>query len=113
MAVPTIIIELFENKFEGLFSNTEIKFLIVNRDRDDDDKVDEDDEELEPQEDDEDFENAQQEEDEMQIFGPYSPTLETNRLAEAVGWIKIPESRLNAPPEGPFLCSPVPDYSFD
>jgi hypothetical protein len=98
MSVPIIIIELFENKFEALFCHTEVKFLFVNRNRYD---VEEEKEEY------------AHDDDGAKIFGPFTPTLETNRLSEAVGWITIPESRLNAPAEGPMLCSPVPDESFD
>jgi|SRR6185437_9501487 len=99
MSVPIIIIELFENKFEALFCHTEVKFLIVNRNRYDVEAEDDD-------------EGPAQDED-QKIFGPFSPTLETTRLSEAVGWIRVPESLLNAPSEGPMLCSPVPDEAFE
>ena len=84
MSHPTIIIELFENNFEALYSNTELSFLIVNRTED---------------------------EDETRISGPYAPTLEKSDLAGVIDGVKIPATLLNTPADEPYFVPKGPPES--
>lgn len=82
MAHPTVIIELFNNNFEALYSNTKLSFVIVNR-----------------------TEN----EDETTISGPHAPTLETHDLTRVIGGVEIPGNLLKKPADQPYF---VPDEKF-
>jgi hypothetical protein len=76
MPTPIIVIELFNNSFEALYSNTDVSFVIVNRS--DDDNL-------------------------AGISGPYAATLETNNLTDVIDRFKIPDSYLSTPGKQPFF----------
>ena len=76
MPRPTIIIELFENNFEALYSNTDLSFIIVNR-----------------------TENQ----NETTISGPHTPTLEKSDLSGVIDGVQIPQKLLTAPSSQPFF----------
>lgn len=76
MPHPTIIIELFENKFEALYSNTELSFILVNRKEIDGD---------------------------IAIAGPYTPTLEKADLTKVIDGVTILQSVLDQRGEEPYF----------
>ena len=78
MSHPTVVIELFENNFEALYSNYELSFVIINRSED---------------------------QDATTISGPHAPTLETSRLSEVIDGVDIPPDLLTQRPKGPFFAS--------
>ena len=75
MPRPTIIIELIENTFEALYSNTDLSFIIVNRT-----------------------------ENEANISGPYAPTLQKFDLSGVIEGVQIPKKLLTAPASQPFFA---------
>jgi len=87
MSHPTVVIELFENNFEALYSNCELSFVIINRTED---------------------------QDATTISGPHAPTLETSRLSHVIDGVNIPLDLLSQRPKGPFFATeetPLPDVS--
>jgi hypothetical protein len=78
MSRPTIVIELFENNLEALYSNAELSFVIVNRTDDP---------------------------DETTISGPHAPTLETSDLTGVIDGVKIPHHLLAQHAEKPYFVS--------
>jgi hypothetical protein len=87
MSHPTVIIELFENNFEALYSNFDLSFVIVNRTED---------------------------QDATTISGPHAPTLETSRLSHVIDGVNIPLDLLGQRSKGPFFASeetPLGDVS--
>ena len=87
MSHPTVVIELFENNFEAVYSNCELSFVIVNRSED---------------------------QDATTISGPHAPTLETSRLSKVIDGVDIPLTLLGERPKGPFFASeetPLRDVS--
>jgi hypothetical protein len=83
----TVVIELFENNFEALYSNCELSFVIINRTEDD---------------------------GETTISGPHAPTLETSRLSEVIDGVNIPLDLLTQRATAPFFASedtPLRDVS--
>jgi hypothetical protein len=82
MPRPTVIIELFENTFEALYSNTDLAFIIVNR-----------------------TENQ----NETTISGPHAPTLEKSDLSGVIDGVQIPHKILSAPADQPYF---VPEETY-
>jgi|SRR5579859_774403 len=82
MAHPTVIIELLKDKFEALYSNKELSIVIVNRTED---------------------------EDTVEISGPYAPTLETPNLASVIEGVEIPDHFLAIPAKDPFFTITDPE----
>jgi hypothetical protein len=78
MPRPTVIIELFENTFEALYSNTDLSFIIVNR-----------------------TENQE----ETTISGPHAPTLKKHDLSGVIDSVQIPHKLLAAYTDEPYFVS--------
>ena len=76
MSHPTVVIELFENNFEALYSNTDLSFIVVNR---------------------------TESQDETTISGPHAPTLEKSDLGGVIEGVQIPQKLLTAPDSQPFF----------
>lgn len=76
MPHPIIIIELSKNKFEALYSNFELSFILVNRKDDNNDDV--------------------------TIAGPYTPTVATHDLSKVIDGITILHDVLDRRGEEPF-----------
>jgi hypothetical protein len=75
MSTPIIIIQTRSGQLEALYSNTEIRFIVV--DRDDQDKT--------------------------TATGPFSPTLEKQDLQRFAQELCIPSSLLSAQPNSPYF----------
>lgn len=73
MPHPIIIIELSKNKFEALYSNFELSFILVNR-----------------------------KEPDVTIAGPYTPTVATHDLSKVIDGITILHDVLDQRGEEPF-----------
>ena len=82
MPTPTIILEFLEGSFEALYSDTELRFIIVNR-----------------------TEYPAY----TEISGPYAPTLEKYDLSSVVEGVRIPNRLFTSPDKGPYLGPPDPD----
>jgi hypothetical protein len=78
MPHPVIVIELFENKFEALYSNSELSFILVNR---------------------------TEVEGDITISGPHAPTLEKADLTKVVDGVTILQSVLDQRGEAPFFTA--------
>lgn len=76
MLHPIVIIELVDNKFEGLYSNSELSFIIVNRCDD---------------------------EESFTISGPYKPTLEKADLTRVIDGVTTLSEILDQRAEKPFF----------
>jgi hypothetical protein len=75
MSSPIVIIETRCGQFEALYSNTEIRFIVV--DRDDQDKA--------------------------TATGPFCPTLEKQDLRQFAQELCIPSNLLSAQPNSPYF----------
>jgi len=76
MPHPIIIIELSKNKFEALYSNFELSFILVNRKDDNNNDV--------------------------TIAGPYTPTVAIHNLSKVIDGITILHDVLDRRGEEPF-----------
>ena len=75
MSTPIVIIETRGGQLEALYSNTDIRFIVV--DRDDDDKP--------------------------TVTGPFCPTLEIQKLDQMVQQFCIPAGLLTAQANSPYF----------
>lgn len=76
MSNPIIIVELADNNFEGLYSNSEQSFIIVNRPK---------------------------EEGSINISGPHKSTVLTVDLTRVIDGVIILNNILDLHPSGPFF----------
>jgi len=75
MSTPIVIIETRAGQLDGLYSNTDIRFIIVDRD----------------------------EADKATTTGPFTPTLEKQNLGEIAQELHIPASLFSAQPNSPYF----------